>query len=122
MKTQLIGMAGQKRSDKAIEGRWRSKGIDFTVDDYNARLESQNYCCGICGKHQDEFKLGLFVDHDHSTGVVRGLLCVRCNALLGLSLDSIRVLENSIRYLSPHVYMDYEDNVDSDEHEDYLCV
>jgi Recombination endonuclease VII len=119
IKTQMIGMRGQKLSDKVIESRWRAKGIDFTVEDYNGRLETQNYRCGICHKHQDEFKLGLFVDHDHSTGIVRGLLCVRCNSLLGLSLDSICILENAIKYLSPHVFIDIKEN--SSEDEDLIC-
>jgi len=119
-KTQLAGMRGQKRSDRFVEGRWRYKGIDFTVDEYNSRLEAQDYRCGICHKHQDEFKMGLFVDHDHTTGVVRGLLCVRCNSLLGLSLDSISVLENAIKYLSPHVSLDSDEIQDTDE--DYICA
>ena len=124
-KTQLMGMRGQTCSDRATEGHWRSRGIEFTIEDYNARLESQDYRCGICHKHQDEFKRGLFVDHDHVTGVVRGLLCVRCNSLLGLSLDSISVLKNAIKYLSPHVYLDSKDDSDDDpdnEIEEYLCI
>src|ERR1039458_976032 len=96
IKTQLMGMRGQTRSDKAVEGRWRYMGIECTIAEYNFHMESQNYRCGICHKHQDEFKMGLFVDHDHATGTVRGLLCVRCNSLLGLSLDSISILRNAV--------------------------
>lgn len=39
------------------------------------------------------------VDHDHSTGKVRGLLCARCNALLGYAGDSIDLLRRAISYL-----------------------
>jgi hypothetical protein len=35
--------------------------------------------CAICGKHESEFKNRLAVDHNHKTGLVRGLLCYRCN-------------------------------------------
>ena len=121
IKTQLIGMREQTRSDKAVEGRWRYMGIECTIEDYNFHMKAQNYRCGICHKHQDEFKMGLFVDHDHATGAVRGLLCVRCNSLLGLSLDSISVLENAIKYLSPHVYLDFDDDT-VDEMEEYTCL
>ena len=122
IKTQMAGLRGQKKSDRVVEGRWRYKGIDFTVEEYNALLQAQNFRCGICNKHQDEFKMGLFVDHDHSTGIVRGLLCVRCNSVLGLSLDSISILEKAIKYLSPHVYLDFDDGYVNDEEETYLCV
>lgn len=35
--------------------------------------------CGVCGKAESEFKNRLAVDHNHRTGLVRGLLCYRCN-------------------------------------------
>ena len=63
---------------------WKLKtvyGIPF--DDYNRMFTEQNGCCAICGKHQSEFSNRLNVDHDHKTGVVRGLLCVACNTRLG---------------------------------------
>lgn len=39
----------------------------------------QNGKCAICGKDEKEFKNRLAVDHNHKTGLVRGLLCYRCN-------------------------------------------
>lgn len=44
-------------------------------------------------------KMKLVVDHCHSSGVVRGLLCHNCNRALGLLKDSTRNLESAIRYL-----------------------
>jgi hypothetical protein len=41
----------------------------------------------------------LYVDHDHSTGKVRGLLCQSCNTLLGTAKDNISLLYKSIKYL-----------------------
>ena len=64
----------------------------------------QNNKCAICNemetwknKHGDIRPLA--IDHDHSTGKVRGLLCTSCNALLGHAKDKISVLENAIKYL-----------------------
>lgn len=39
------------------------------------------------------------VDHDHVTGTIRGLLCSKCNTLLGMAKDNIAILENAIKYL-----------------------
>jgi hypothetical protein len=48
---------------------------------YTALLEQQNGVCAICSKSPGKRALG--VDHDHQTGLVRGLLCVGCNINLG---------------------------------------
>jgi hypothetical protein len=41
----------------------------------------------------------LAVDHDHRTGRIRKLLCVRCNNILGFAADDIALLEKAIEYL-----------------------
>ena len=52
-------------------------------DTYNEMFINQKGKCAICGKLQSEFNYPLFVDHDHKTGKVRGLLCAGCNTGLG---------------------------------------
>lgn len=42
----------------------------------------------------------LGVDHHHTTGKVRGLLCVSCNNAIGLLFESIEILGNAIQYLT----------------------
>ena len=49
---------------------------------YNTMLSEQNYLCKICRQPNKDGKR-LCVDHDHSTGRVRGLLCHRCNGYVG---------------------------------------
>lgn len=76
----------------------RLYGISF--DEYNKMLDAQGGACAICGKPSGTDKYDILrVDHDHDTGEVRGLLCLNCNSMLGLSGDSIQILARSIEYL-----------------------
>ena len=73
----------------------------ISLEEVNLIFEEQNKKCKICNS---EYKIvakhgGLYIDHCHSTGNVRGLLCSKCNALLGLSQDNIVILKNAIKYL-----------------------
>ena len=71
-----------------------------SIDLYDAFFDYQGGRCAICGVHQDELARNLDVDHDHKTGKMRGLLCNRCNLLLGYSNDSVSVLEKAILYIT----------------------
>jgi hypothetical protein len=52
----------------------------MTVEQYDAMLATQNGVCAICGEPSTVgFNKRLHVDHDHTTGKVRGLLCMHCN-------------------------------------------
>jgi hypothetical protein len=75
----------------------RNYGI--TIDDYNEMFQEQGGRCAICGKHQSEFKNRLYVDHNHSTGTVRGLLCQKCNTAIGLLSDDIILVRMAAEYL-----------------------
>lgn len=72
-------------------------------DDVVAMLEAQHNLCAICKK---EFSSGMAktfrIDHCHSTGRVRALLCHSCNIVLGHVGDSIKILSDSIEYLKTH--------------------
>lgn len=67
---------------------------------YNELFTYQEGCCAICCKHQSELKHALAVDHNHTTGHVRGLLCVNCNTILGKLDDDVRLIINCIDYLT----------------------
>jgi hypothetical protein len=75
------------------------KNYGLTLEQYNEMLEVQGGRCAICGVLQTEVKMTFRVDHDHTTGKVRGLLCHKCNVSLGLMNDNPEILQNAIKYL-----------------------
>jgi hypothetical protein len=79
------------------------KKYGLTFDDYNKLFIEQNESCKICKRHISEVNKGkkkvLCVDHCHTTNLVRGLLCDKCNRGIGLFNDNIEMLERAIQYL-----------------------
>lgn len=67
------------------------------------KLQEQNGVCAICKtvgfKMRDDHVTGMNLDHDHKTGIARGLLCHNCNRGLGLFKDSEELLESARVYL-----------------------
>jgi hypothetical protein len=72
--------------------------------EYQALVESQGGLCAICREPETAMRGGvirpLCIDHDHETGVVRGLLCSRCNTAVGLMLDDPDRLREAVAYLT----------------------
>ena len=80
---------------------WQWIQTRFNVDKEQAKelwLRSQT-SCNICGKSWDGESEKLCIDHCHTTGVIRGILCKNCNHVLGHARDSIQTLERAIEYL-----------------------
>ena len=83
------------------------KFYGLTLEDYRRMGEAQNWKCAICGsaettKDKDGGPRQMPVDHDHSTGKVRALLCTQCNRGLGFFKDSMERLEQAAAYLRKH--------------------
>lgn len=77
----------------------RRRNFGITDDQYDALLVSQGGACAICRTVPK--KQRLHVDHNHRTGVIRGLLCLWCNhKLLGGARERVDVLRSAIAYLS----------------------
>jgi hypothetical protein len=85
-------------ADKARDSKMRRE-FGIGLKEYYIMFYEQEGCCAICGKPQSEFKSSLAVDHNHKTGAIRGLLCWRCNFVLGDALDDIEILASAIKYL-----------------------
>lgn len=81
----------------------RLQTYGLTESQYQAMLASQGGKCAICETTQGRRKSTdhpLYVDHDHATGKVRGLLCQPCNSALGMFEDDVARLRKAIAYLS----------------------
>lgn len=72
---------------------------------YEQILYSQEGVCAICRLPEralsrfTRLPRRLAIDHDHTTGIVRGLLCYNCNSLCGLAHDDVLRLQAAIDYL-----------------------
>jgi hypothetical protein len=88
-----------KESSKRRSRKHLMKRYNLTIEEYNKLFNIQNGKCAICGRHQNELIKALAVDHNHITGNVRGLICVRCNRAIGMFEDNISLLEKAIVYL-----------------------
>lgn len=71
----------------------------ITIDDYQNILDSQNGCCAICKSDRAKSYKFFAVDHCHSTGKIRGLLCEGCNTGIGLFKDNPEFLRVAADYL-----------------------
>lgn len=73
---------------------------NLTLNDYYDLLHNQNDGCAICGSKEPGGKDKHFhVDHNHKTGKIRGLLCHRCNLVLGYIEDSFLLADKLMNYL-----------------------
>lgn len=83
------------------------KRYGITVEQYEKMAKAQNYRCAICNKaeskkRKDGTTMILCVDHNHTTGKVRSLLCNKCNIFLG-HLETNGVPIEAIKaYLEKH--------------------
>ncbi len=84
----------------AANARWKISRR-MKICDFDALLKSQGGACAIClSPSPNRSQSGrLSIDHCHSTGKVRGLLCHRCNAMIGLGRDDTSILQRAISYL-----------------------
>lgn len=73
-------------------------GTFFRWKNYLELLSKADSRCQICGARKPGYK-DWSVDHNHATGVVRGILCHACNFGLGQFKDDERILELAIGYL-----------------------
>ena len=70
----------------------------ITIAEYNDRLAKQHNKCAICCEVEHTEKARLYVDHDHSTNIVRALLCPRCNTAMGIIDKGDTFLKKCIAY------------------------
>jgi ribulose bisphosphate carboxylase small subunit len=80
----------------------------LTIEEYEALFEEQNGKCAICQlPPTEEF---LAVDHNHENGRVRGLLCRKCNAAIGLLQEDYKILSAATTYILKNNILDFDVN------------
>lgn len=79
----------RKQKDSYLKSKY---GI--TIEDYYQMVDNQNSKCLIC---KNEYPL--YVDHNHTTHKVRGLLCSDCNSGIGLLKEDENILLSAIKYI-----------------------
>lgn len=72
----------------------------LSLDDFDKILRKQNLRCAICRSLQNTFRENFMIDHNHNTNQIRGLLCRRCNLLLGYAKDNPKILNLAEKYLT----------------------
>lgn len=83
------------KSCKQDAGRLALYSID--ANKFRELISRHGNMCGICGSEEK-----LFIDHNHETGLVRGLLCSKCNFGIGNFNESIPAMIKAIQYLQEH--------------------
>ena len=86
-----------KNPERATYNRKRHllKQYSLTPEEFTYMVMEQGGVCAICNLVPSS----LYVDHDHATGSVRGLLCQKCNSGIGFLGDDINGLEKALNYL-----------------------
>lgn len=81
--------------------RWASKlriRYGLTVEQHGSMYTEQNGCCLLCGQSVPYDRIQ--TDHDHTTGRVRGLLCIPCNIWVGFLEKNLGRLDKTMDYIN----------------------
>ena len=104
----------RRKANQENSKKWRERNKDLrplnrryiaygiSPEEQLKLYELQNKKCAICKKDIDLRGKGTHIDHDHKTGIVRGLVCNPCNVGLGMFYDNSELLLNAFKYLSLH--------------------
>jgi hypothetical protein len=100
----------ENNRDIFLQAGWKKKGIKtkegayFTLIDFKKAVEQYGSKCQICGSDGSKHKKGLVVDHDHITGIYRGILCAFCNTAIGYLKDDPKIMKKAINYINKKLW------------------
>lgn len=92
----------RERAFKTERATLLKRVYGITPEQANDLLAAQGGVCAICRIDNPRSRFSWHIDHDHNTGAVRGILCARCNQMLGFALDNRVTLETAACYLEVH--------------------
>jgi hypothetical protein len=99
--TARVKKWGENHPDRKRNSKLKSK-YGITLVEYDAIYLRQGGRCLGCGIHQDDMPKALSIDHCHKTKKVRGLLCDKCNFIIGLADENATILQSLIKYLKDY--------------------
>lgn len=109
---KLCDYKATRRSIESNPKRYRARrrvallkyDYGLSVEEYDKMFKEQDGKCKICGSTDTGSAQtnNLSVDHDHTTGRVRGLLCSKCNRGIGYLQDNPMFLRAAADYLECH--------------------
>lgn len=113
---RMKGASADRRNEYAaalkVRSPFRRRARDFyekygiSLSDYQRMHDEQNGACASCSQPETDMRSGqirwLAVDHCHSTGAIRGLLCGHCNKGIGHFKDDPDLLRKAAAYLERH--------------------
>lgn len=100
-KTRWNSRTPAKRLEQHLKYKYGVTHAEFL-----AAWSDQKGLCAICENElpdlmtYDNRRRGYAIDHNHETGAFRGILCLKCNSLLGMASESVSVLKAAIKYLT----------------------
>lgn len=98
--------ANRKKNPMVYRRSELKRNFGITLEQYQAQFVAQGGVCAICEKPETDERSGkrkwLAVDHDHSDGSFRGLVCQNCNNGLGRFADDPERLVRAADYLNAH--------------------
>lgn len=106
--------AWRKANRTRINLRARIKRYGLTISQYEHMLKVQSHKCKVCLEPFSSAK-STHVDHNHTTGKVRALLCGKCNTALGQLRESDFILQRVLAYLrwaEPSHFLAYDSFAD----------
>jgi hypothetical protein len=92
-------MAYYKRRKRQILNGTLKRKFGISLDEYEKLARQQKYKCKICSKNIRDNGKRLAVDHCHSTGEIRSLLCNNCNVVVGFLDDDPNLAEKIGKYI-----------------------
>jgi len=107
-KVRIANWSAERKEEerKKLYDGWLKRKYGITLKEYHIFLDNQNNKCAICEATEAGGMGSFHLDHCHNTGEIRGILCQKCNMMLGLASDNIKILNKAIKYLGKEKNID----------------
>lgn len=101
--TRQLAREAYRRNPVGVRIQQREAKYGLCEKKFAGLLHAQRGRCAVCRRKFSDLpsvkQYNIYVDHDHRTGRVRGLLCCACNTGIGKLGDTIKGLERALHYL-----------------------